>query len=84
MSDEWGPWIEHDGREDAVPGHLFVAVQFYGQVFGPIGNPDGDFARVWWWGRVGHPADIIRYRVRTPRAMELLRRIAALTDKVNA
>lgn len=71
MSEEWGPWIEHDGGPCPAPGCL-VAIQFRVKVQPgdkTRGNPDCDWAEVWDWWHDGTHDDIIRYRIRKPRAL---------------
>lgn len=85
MSDEWGPWIEHDGRGCPCVGQ-YVHVRYKnpaGLFIGPNGELDADRAGAvgvasgspsWAWAPHWNP--IIRYRIRKPRALKQLREIA--------
>ncbi len=83
MSEEWGPWIEHDGGPRPVPRGTFCHAVFAtgSHLIGPVGvgyngegvTPDG---KPWGW-----PSRIIRYRVRKPRALlDLIKRARELDD----
>lgn len=80
MSEEWGPWVEHDGRGCPCKGMFVEAVDRWGHhdrfVAWTVlrGRPyiDEHF-NAWVWS--GHPDDIIRYRIRKPRAMKRLNEI---------
>lgn len=81
MADEWGPWIEHDGKGCPVlSGQYLRATGSNGaEVEGVMRNPRLAFG--WdWMGPSGNPCDfIIRYRVRKPRALlEMIARAEAL------
>lgn len=79
MSDEWGPWIEHDGKGCPCVG-MYVHVVF---------NMSNDFIGVagvsplfnmtnggsWNW-RAGFDP-IIRYRIRKPRGLIILQSLIA-------
>ncbi len=85
MSDDWGPWVEHDGK--GMPDHIVgVPCECYflhsGADLTPgSAGPDGDSWH--WMVRHGVPecfgvADpIIRYRIRKPRGMKVLENILA-------
>lgn len=85
MSDEWGPWIEHDGRGCPVAIGTIVNVDFEdgrslickaccnrrsGYVGPTVQNPR---ISAWFWAHPEntiHPFDrIIRYRIQKPRAL---------------
>ena len=87
MSEEWGPWIEHDGRGCPCVGR-YVQVEFDdGQVAEGVAGvssaqaiADGfDPLVSWKWALVATEnwlfiaARIIRYRIRKPRALKQLR-----------
>lgn len=84
---EWGPWIDHDGKAQPVLDAVLVdVVERDGE---RDAAPAGEFDWVWskccaecWAG------DIIRYRIRKPRALiELQDMIADLpvpTERVDA
>ena len=74
MSEEWGPWIEHDGGPRPVkPGTVCHLVYQDGEHFiGPIGVGAGGTEI----GSVDEPwggwCPIIRYRIRRPKALQQL------------
>ena len=92
MADEWGPWVEHDGRgcPPSLVGHL-VGVQFLTpgggsrEHVGRVSQVDVDRGGAWDWSLFGMPAGppgfvwgkVIRYRIRKPRGMVVLEQILA-------
>lgn len=80
MSDEWGPWIKHDGSGCPVDGHQIVhTVDRLGEEhFSRADDPINVCAvgSSWEWD-MSDPcsADIIRYRLRKPRALLQLREV---------
>lgn len=87
--DEWGPWIEHDGRGFPVPVGTLVhrvfdapitlikgdAVQPVGEIIEPL---EAGELESWLWvlprnHPVGEIARVVRYRTRQSRGMKLLR-----------
>jgi hypothetical protein len=93
MADEWGPWIEHDGKGCPVLGmycetrweSLFVVQSWEGVVtdrWAPAfvwANHLQETPRGKLWGRV------IRYRVRKPRALlDLIEMVERMPERVNA
>ena len=96
MSDEWGPWIEHDGRGCPLPDGT-VAQAFFeenpGCVEGPFLGVVGSGGKQSWdwslWQTVAPDgyliSRVIRYRIRKPRGMVVLDRLLAdLPEKVDA
>lgn len=85
MSEEWGPWIEHDGRGCPVKGR-FVRVVYrdgsqdelvaWSKICIP-GRPDTDPESSAWAWVVPLPWKIIRYSIRKPRALIELRDMIA-------
>jgi hypothetical protein len=88
MSEDWGPWIEHDGSGCPVPVGTVVH-RVFDQVckLGPAAGRDWDIGPVdereassWNWtrARLVGAVRIIRYRVRRPtsEAMTRLKQIA--------
>ena len=86
MSEEWGPWIEHDGKWKPSDG-VFVEKEYadgtilVGRTGGrphtnsEIGVPryNGEtFSSSWIWGNFGYCVPIIRYRIRKPRGLTIL------------
>ena len=85
MSDEWGPWIEHDGRGCPCVGQFVHAVRLgaidamavagaecLARGFSPNAYPSA-----WvWLDEKPQRTNVIRYRIRKPRALEQLREIA--------
>lgn len=100
MSEEWGPWIEHDGRLVPVQSGTFIHIVFEDNdewvgrenvdvsrsKFGVLIIPDGDAPYGWIWS---HPEckrgdKIIRYRVRKPRGLTILEHIAQQPERADA
>ena len=73
MSEEWGPWIEHCGTKQPVKDGTWVYVllrdgdtdEYYAEDFG------------WEWNSIfAYPeGDIIRYRIRKPKALQQLKHL---------
>jgi hypothetical protein len=97
VSDEWGPWIEHDGGGCPVAAN--VTAQCFAWKFGTevgpftgvvVGGPDSS----WFWRKCPlrryvcynpNAAPIIRYRVRKPRAlMDLIKMVENMPVQVDA
>lgn len=82
--EEWGPWIEHDGKGCPCLG-MWVHCVFMmrsgdtSELQGIAGALGG---RSWDWKNKGFAARIIRYRIRRPRGMEVLDQILADLPKV--
>jgi len=87
MSDEWGPWIEHDGKGCPLPVGTLVHRVFakgigYGGVV-PPGSTEhisrvhpGEFGS--WDHSIGH-VQVIRYRLHRPTALrEMIDRAESL------
>ncbi|ODM50013.1 hypothetical protein A9320_28135 [Ruegeria sp. PBVC088] len=84
MSEEWGPWIEHDGMGTPVPEGTRVEVEdwggriYTGQVVGR--EPLPGEVDVWDWRHCisqGRPQWLVkRYRIRKPRGLTMLQQIA--------
>lgn len=75
MNEEWGPWIEHDGGphlKHARTGDFVETLLTGGRLYGPFVTDGGVVGQ--WWG-------VIRYRVRQPRGLSLLRRIAEYPER---
>lgn len=78
MSDEqWGPWIEHDGKGCPCVGSVvtIVAVKnLIGDIHELVTTAKG--GNSWRWRIHGVPPNkaqrIIRYRIRKPRALQQL------------
>ena len=90
MSEEWGPWIEHDGKGCPCVGQIVECrwmdydgtVSAEGYLEGPVGIARG--GPCWTWRVVaGVPiaapgfSAIIRYRVRKPRGLVILEQLLA-------
>lgn len=85
MAEEWGPWIEHDGRGCPLPSGTVVQVVFeeapgdYTRPLVGVVQANGGYSWDWrLWGKLapdgtGIVSRIIRYRVRKPRALAQLR-----------
>lgn len=82
MDEEWGPWIEHDGRGCPCVGMWVECVIRDGRQYecragrttlnasdnSPIPYRPGAPSR-WVWAEVPSGRQIIRYRIRRPKAM---------------
>ena len=90
--DDWEPWVEHDGKgcPDSIAGKWIQVVAEHGPkgiLAGQIETQEGvaDPCHAEWdWKNFGilapigvYVARILRYRVRKPKGLELLRAIAA-------
>ena len=86
MAQEWGPWIEHDGRGCPCRG-VFVHIEFASgfEAIGVAGSylkadtpfPDGS----WNWANLLLDP-ILRYRIRRPRALrELIELVETLPER---
>jgi hypothetical protein len=91
MAEEWGPWIEHDGKGCPVENGTIVAVMaecLPGQIFGPIEGVSRHGGQSWDWrnwlkrdvdgGLFGR---VLRYRIRRPLALRRLIDLAADPEK---
>jgi hypothetical protein len=86
MADEWGAWIEHDGKGCPVPDGTWVAVVaegMPGRIIGPFEGAAGPSGESWDWRNWlsrdsdgGITARVLRYRVRRPSALRRLIDIA--------
>lgn len=74
MSEEWGPWIEHDGG-DTIDAPIGARIMF--EAFRPDGctvySGTGTYAGA---TGAGDEWDLIRYRVRKPKGLTILQEIA--------
>ena len=83
MTEEWGPWIEHDGKHKPANGLLVQKEYANGLVMtGMVGwgtktstelglpRYTGEtFSGSWVWNGPGSYVPILRYRIRKPRAL---------------
>ena len=79
--EQWGPWIEHDGRGCPCVG-MTVEVDHYHPFWGLqrglfIERVHGDHG---WSGRHDE-SNVIRYRIQKPRGLTILQRIAEQPKK---
>lgn len=91
MSEEWGPWIEHDGKGCPIVGmfvHRVYARPGRDVKDGVVKSEKIGFVRnsgscSWNW--VPGFAPVVRYRIRKPRGLTILEGILAdLPAKVDA
>lgn len=89
MSEEWGPWVEHDGRIEPVDGTpvyverangdegFFIAGTSRYKCRASVGF--GKKSTSWWIWESDIPqyGEIIRYRIRKPRGMTILENLIA-------
>ena len=86
MGEEWGPWVEHDGKGCPCVGRYVQTVfdcrsrrdanpnvKLINGGFGSEGFAAGGVS--WYYGACG--VNIIRYRIRKPRGMTVLQEIVA-------
>lgn len=79
MAEEWGPWIDHDGKGCPCVGEYVQAVELSlirGEcTFEAVAGMRGGFSWDWQWASKPVPgigslaSRIIRYRIRKPRAL---------------
>jgi len=79
MSEEWGPWIEHDGKGCPVPVGAICEIECRDRKCGLIGveqpKLESEGGDCFLWGSVTEEyrhLEIIRYRIRKPRGMTIL------------
>lgn len=88
MADEWGPWIEHDGRGFPIPLGTLVHRVFDAPIDLILGSeitPTNEIIeplraselQSWLWvlpryHPVGMVARVVRYRIRKPRGVAVL------------
>jgi hypothetical protein len=80
MAEEWGPWIEHDGKGCPVVG-LYVRVVTEGEIqidgipsTGCAAPPPG-FCSMWIWASIplcDEHLRVVRYRIRRPDSVRRL------------
>ena len=89
MSDEWGPWIEHDGRGCPVAAGVITLKQygrpraahwgglpgavFMGEYF--VISISSGSGSSWNWSTRSNP--ILRYRIRKPKGLMILEGLIA-------
>lgn len=82
MSEEWGAWIEHDGKGCPCVGQYAHVVSDCGDEFiGIVGShPQFNVSRYpggsWNW-KNRHLARVLRYRIRKPRGLTILENLIA-------
>jgi hypothetical protein len=81
MTDEWGPWIDHDGKGCPCVGKLVDMVfagcaqdtGIAGAQCARLGIPHNGVGSAWFWETETPEYDyIIRYRIRKPRGLVIL------------
>jgi hypothetical protein len=86
MSGEWGPWIEHDGKGCPCIGKYVHVFRKNGrEVFSIAGeqclaeniDPNGENSAWVWISNAPRWDEIVRYRIRKPRALIELRDMIA-------
>lgn len=76
MADEWGPWIEHDGKGCPCVGEwVEAAFRLWYKTEQFIAGSDGGGS--WAYGdsydmRTWHGDPVIRYRIRKPKGLTML------------
>lgn len=88
MADQWGPWIEHDGRGCPDVVGLMLEVKVARDADLPpaeAGDCDSSFSRPWLWALMPWPYRVVAYRIRKPRGMVVLESLLAdLPERVGA
>jgi hypothetical protein len=80
MSDEWGPWIDHDGNGYPVQaGTLVQAINRVGSIYSARVMHQNPSFNAWDWSSCPNwPSfHVMRYRTRNPRGLIILQEIAA-------
>lgn len=86
MADEWGPWIEHDGKGCPCYGLSVLVQRFNGEsvVSARIGRKTSfqklNMCSAWVWVKPS-PFKVRRYRIRQPRGLTILQAIAANPER---
>ena len=87
MGEQWGPWIEHDGKGCPVYG-MSVEAQIYGEEnrhsnrigrktdFQTLDSSSKVSAWVWFFDAPTH-GKVTRYRIRKPRGLTMLEGLIA-------
>jgi len=91
---EWGPWIEHDGKGCPYPRGTLVQAEFDSgetHVFKALSNQESAVARglsahgSWDWRNEWLAYRIIRHRTRKPRGLVVLEKLLVdLPETVDA
>ncbi len=83
MSEEWGPWINHDGSGCPVPVGTYIhAIEINcnhktDEKEGWL-SPKGYMSKCWVMkDPYGPMTQILRYRIRKPKGLTILQRIAS-------
>ena len=86
MNEEWGPWIEHDGRAETVPvgqyarAEIAAGLRREGLVPAGAANPPPGYTSFWIWAQLPAVVQIyrvVRYQIRRPRGRVVLDRVLA-------
>ena len=91
MSEQWGPWIEHDGKgcpSIIISGLKMEFIYRSGERHGGMTKPNILAAPNWVWpksnGKI-FPTDCMSYRIRKPRALQdLIKLVEELPEGVDA
>lgn len=86
MSEEWGPWVEHDGKGCPCAGKI-VRVK-YGDGYLETGIAGSRGGQAWDWRLVNWENAVVCYRIRKPRALielrDMIADLPAPTERVDA
>jgi hypothetical protein len=81
MSEEWGPWIDHDGRGCPVSSVMVQAVRICrarGRLPCKVFYiPSSGGGKSWDWQNYPTWTKVIRYRIRKPKGMVILESLIA-------
>jgi len=94
MIEEWGPWVEHDGKGCPCKGQFVEVIKANGakerfvawSIFNNTCRNDADHrTSSWAWREKPHATKIVRYRIRKPRGVVILEALLQdLPQEVNA
>ncbi len=96
MSEEWGPWVDHDGKGCPCAGMVVHAKRYSApDIIGVAGShciaagtsPDDPYRSAWVWVPPGVlvRGSVLRYRIRKPRGMTILEELLVnLPERVDA
>lgn len=83
--DEWGPWIEHDGKGCPDLAGYLLQCKVERDMDLPETRPedcDRELSRPWLWALMPWPYRVVAYRIRRPKALQQLREIAENPPRV--
>lgn len=82
--EQWGPWIEHDGNGCPCAGEWIQAEDEDGHRAEGIAPDCCTGGARHWYANNPPYVQVIRYRIRKPRGLTILQRIAEQPERVDA